>query len=528
MRRSKIVYFYIGTLLVAVAVCILLFVLAFQTIRRTPIAANTPAPTATVAPNSPIASNPSAILDQRYFRSFSGLITGLQNMPNKITVLNIETDRDLSYDVTGNVNIENRYGNAMAYNELRPGMILEVGFDSQSSALVSLTESTKAWELKSKSNIKIDVATSSISLGNEKYVFNSQTLVMYKDEPYPISQISSVDTVSLTGYGNDVWCVRVEGSHGFLKIENIDKVINGNITVDNSFSRAVTDVTEPVTLVEGLHSVVVQGENIKPFSVTVNIRPDQTETVSLLDVELLPGLLDIVPSEPDSTIIIDGMAVTGPGPFEVSFGEHSVRVEKDGFLPVEQTVNVSQARQSIDILLSRVVLNAKLWIATIPTPAEVYVDDEFVGNSPLSHELTVGQHTVSVRLTGYNDYTQNLNILEGENTQTLVLTPVSSDPFAQITPQPGGPIVETPVEVPPFNPYDPSTPTPVPSSTAQQTPIQTPIPTIQPIPFPTPLPTATANTGPVFNEDFDTPQGYYPPINPQATITPNEDGRPPW
>jgi hypothetical protein len=498
-------------------------------------------PNLVMSTDQPIATIPATFHDPRNLRSFFGLLTDVQMSPTKFTVLNIETNRDLSYEIIGTVNIENRYGNAMAYNELRAGMILEIGYDAQSSELVSLTESSKAWELKSKSNVKIDVATSSISLGNEKYIYNNDTLVLYKGEPYLISRISSVDTVSLTGYGNNVWCVQLESSHGFLKIENTDKVINGSITVDRSIIKPLSEVIEPLMLEEGPHTVNIEGDNITTYTQSVTITTGETSTLSLLNVELKPGQLQVTSSEPDREIIIDGVAVAGTGPWEVSFGEHIVRVEKDGFLPVEQSVNVDKVLTTLNVVLPKIVLNAKLHISTIPSPAEVYVDGEFIGNSPVTYETQVGPHSITARLTGYSDsFIPNYEVVEGENSRILILQPSSSDPLAHFTPPPSGqPIIDEPYPTPPFDPYNPNTPTPVPTydpyspntptpappidpynpNTPDPWPQQTPIPTItpmtpfpfDPIPIPTPPPTPLPNTNPIFEEGTISPTPTVPP-----------------
>ncbi len=79
--------------------------------------------------------------------------------------------------------------------------------------------------IKNKTNLKIDLTTSTITIGNDKYTFNSQTLITYNDEPYPVSQITEMDTVSLIIYGDEVWSMRLDGSHGFLEVENVDAVV---------------------------------------------------------------------------------------------------------------------------------------------------------------------------------------------------------------------------------------------------------------------------------------------------------------
>lgn len=55
----------------------------------------------------------------------------------------------------------------------------------------------------------------------------------------------------------------------------------------------------------------------------------------------------------------------------------------------------------------RVILNS------IPDGADVYVDDNFVGNAPATLKLPAGKHTVKVSQKGYSDWSKELSVLAG-------------------------------------------------------------------------------------------------------------------
>ena len=57
-------------------------------------------------------------------------------------------------------------------------------------------------------------------------------------------------------------------------------------------------------------------------------------------------------------------------------------------------------------------------------PAEVYVDGDFRGSTPVRLQLTTGAHTVEYRLAGYQPWTRKLVVVAGDRTRvTAVLLP---------------------------------------------------------------------------------------------------------
>lgn len=67
---------------------------------------------------------------------------------------------------------------------------------------------------------------------------------------------------------------------------------------------------------------------------------------------------------------------------------------------------------------------ATVQFTSIKDPAEVYVDGEFRGSTPVTLQLTAGIHTVEFRLAGYQNWTRELAVVAGDDTRvTGVLLP---------------------------------------------------------------------------------------------------------
>jgi archaellum component FlaF (FlaF/FlaG flagellin family) len=192
------------------------------------------------------------------------------------------------------------------------------------------------------------------------------------------------------------------------------------------------DLTEPLALIEGTHRVVIEGLNIEQFIADVTIRPNETHTINLMDVEMKSAHLRVLTNELDFNLIINGTEYPSDAPVLLPFGEYTVRVEKEGFIPVEQQVAVSRTYQEVTINMEKIVLQGRLIVYSDPVNCEVYVNGVFIGYSVVTHLLEPGEYTIVGRKQGYEPNTLNVTVLEGDNSYLLMLKESVDDPFANL------------------------------------------------------------------------------------------------
>ena len=53
----------------------------------------------------------------------------------------------------------------------------------------------------------------------------------------------------------------------------------------------------------------------------------------------------------------------------------------------------------------------KITVTSVPDGAEVYVDEDLVGNAPATLKLSAGKHTVKVSQTGYKPWSKQVAVL---------------------------------------------------------------------------------------------------------------------
>jgi len=56
-------------------------------------------------------------------------------------------------------------------------------------------------------------------------------------------------------------------------------------------------------------------------------------------------------------------------------------------------------------------------VSSTPTGADVLLDGTFVGDSPATLKLSLGKHTITVKMTGYTDWTREISVQSGSEVQ---------------------------------------------------------------------------------------------------------------
>jgi hypothetical protein len=61
--------------------------------------------------------------------------------------------------------------------------------------------------------------------------------------------------------------------------------------------------------------------------------------------------------------------------------------------------------------------NGAVNVSSTPAGADISVDGDFVGNSPASLRLAPGKHTVTVKMSGYKDWSREITVQAGSVVQ---------------------------------------------------------------------------------------------------------------
>jgi hypothetical protein len=232
-------------------------------------------------------------------------------------------------------------------------------------------------------------------------------------------------------------------------IVTLDQVVTpGGLSVSSTPSGAglyVDDLYQGKTaqvvgnLQPGPHKVTVAEPGYLTLSETVTVVAGDVIPVSVtLAPESNPPTGDIqVSSDPSGAVVYlngDYKGFTPPNDqldiIDLSPGSYTVVVRKLGYQDDTTQVTV-RAGQIILVSAtlqpeSQLPAAASADIVSTPSGAEVYVNNQFVGITPLMFQnITTGTYTIELRLAGYNSFTTTGQVQSGESVHIVAaLSPV--------------------------------------------------------------------------------------------------------
>jgi len=206
---------------------------------------------------------------------------------------------------------------------------------------------------------------------------------------------------------------------GHLKVDVAD-VNQANVFIDDT-----EQGDAPITLESldaGVHRIRVEAERYFPYEEDIEIEgKDKTQE---LNIKLTPAWAKIEfvtnPEEAEILINDDSIART-PASIELIEGNHVVRIKKSGFKDWQKNISVVASE---DITFNDIELkpaDATLFVESVPTAANVTVDGNYVGKTPLETAINPGK-TASVRLykQGFLASTRSVKVDSGQSKKLTI------------------------------------------------------------------------------------------------------------
>ncbi|MBI4019056.1 MAG: PEGA domain-containing protein [Candidatus Aenigmarchaeota archaeon] len=217
----------------------------------------------------------------------------------------------------------------------------------------------------------------------------------------------------------------------------------GNITIDVSprvvyvyLDGSVSEYSiAPLTITRvapGMHSLMLDKPGYLTEFMTVTVPDGKTAIVNLTLKPLPPykGNMTIT-SNPSGGFVLIDRAYRGVTPLVVNdlvIGNYTVSVGKVGYLARQFREEVLPGKTtSVAAYLSLIVPtsnNGSLMVLTNPDKASVYINDTYIGTSPLNVSLESKNYTLRLQKTGYKNETRIVEVITSKNvTVSVNLTP---------------------------------------------------------------------------------------------------------
>ena len=178
---------------------------------------------------------------------------------------------------------------------------------------------------------------------------------------------------------------------------------------------------ERFLMLQGNYDIHAVAEGYYPLESTVSLteEPDQDYSFSL---RKLPGSVEIIAlhdatNVPGAEVFVD-QELVGKTPVtinEVDAGSRDILVTHPRYLPARTMLTVAGKKQFQSEQITLLPAWAVISINSLPDQAEIYIDDEWVGTTPMAVEVIRGERTLQLRKAGYKVFESLLEITPWEH-----------------------------------------------------------------------------------------------------------------
>ena len=261
-------------------------------------------------------------------------------------------------------------------------------------------------------------------------------------------QTYSTTTTVVSGQQSNVYCtlspVNTAGSLYLLSDPS-----GSNIYLDSVY-KGITPMTIS-NVAAGTHILEIDHSGYYDWRSTVEVPSGGTRTVSAT-LNPMPasttGWIYVSSSPGGASVTLDGSAV-GQTPYSgslklnnVAAGVHTVALSLTNYAPYSTQVTVtSNTVSEVSAVLQHSnppTETGSISVSSEPPGAQVFLDNAFVGITPVTlNSVTVGTHTISIRMDGYQDYSATTPVNAGAtSTVSAALMTDTTTPTTQYSPSP--------------------------------------------------------------------------------------------
>lgn len=151
---------------------------------------------------------------------------------------------------------------------------------------------------------------------------------------------------------------------------------------------------------EGFHNLEARKQNHKNSKKTVDLVLGENKTITLDAPKPINGSIEINSSPMEANIYIDGKSYgTTPNYVnEILIGTHELKLEKQGCAPITKTINVKEGETLT--INEKLHTGKEIVIKTDKSGDKIYVDDNYVGLSPVTTTAVFGSHNIKAERNG--------------------------------------------------------------------------------------------------------------------------------
>lgn len=366
-----------------------------------------------------------------------------------ITYKNIATGRNYTLSYNGATSMQNRFNEEIVAGQLREGDLVEVTFlkDKKLARKVLLDKACNIME--EIDDFSINRAASTMMIAGQQYEFSKSLAVLSEKEEVGLMDINDADMLRAHVVDHTIYSLVIDKGHGYIRLVNDEYFIGGFIEVGQDIIKPVTDGML-LAVPEGTYKVLITNKGYGGEKEVVVERNKETQVdVGDLKGEIVKtGKILFLITPDDAKLSIDGRETDYSQPVELEYGIHQIVLKADGYATLTKYIKVGQELANIEITMeagestdvseeegsskgqdtgnSSVSANSPVspslskYSVYIDAPkgAELYLDGTYVGVVPASFSKESGNHTITLRMSGYQTRSYSIQIDDEEKDVT--------------------------------------------------------------------------------------------------------------
>ena len=192
-------------------------------------------------------------------------------------------------------------------------------------------------------------------------------------------------------------------------------------------------------LLPGQHGVNVKADGYHSLSTDIEVTAERTQEIEL-GLDPLPGKLQVNSGLDGIEVFIDGEAAgSAPGLVEdIPRGPHVVEFLKRRYFPLRQEIEIEGLGKTQSVNVELEPAWGQLQISSVPEDAEVMIDGEPVGITPLTAEVLETGTLLTVAKRGFKTWERQVSVKAGSLESYPAIELVVADGTVDVSTSPAG------------------------------------------------------------------------------------------
>ena len=269
-----------------------------------------------------------------------------------VRLYNVELSCLQTFSFSGSTYVLDSYGDVRTWDLLETGDAVSIVLKSGTDQIETIQKSPNAWgysDIDEFEITKVDDSMQYITVMNHNYEIAADVLVFKDGQQISLSDLSTMDVISVTGYNNVVDSIIVESAHGTLTLSGTDDFVGGWLCLGNILS---TVISRDMSLdVQAGTYVLSAANNGKGGSTKVTIIAGEETVYNLNDLNSdnsnKISIINFHISPDDTILSINGKEYDYSSPIKLKYGTYKLTLFSSDYGTVTRILIASSQKASI-------------------------------------------------------------------------------------------------------------------------------------------------------------------------------------